>query len=132
MKNPIKTIKELFNKIFGSKSNEPTGKETAVGVPMNKKKRKYRKTPKKVSEMNNDEKTYHFLEQRAMWLSKHGYEIQLHLGKNDKKDPVMSPYRFMMIRLHKMSADGLKLNPKKVALRRLNKWGIDLNLYPGL
>jgi hypothetical protein len=87
------------------------------------------KLKKKVSEMTPEQKRFHFFEQRVLWLSKHGYAVQFHLGKNEKREKAPSHFRGMMKKIHKLTGDDQVL---KKGNRRFNRQGIDLSKYPTL
>jgi len=122
MKQLIKWLKSLFTKESAKIAPTTKPKQSALV--------KRSKMPKKVSEMSDYDKKFHFFEQRVLWLSKHGYESKVHLGKNPKPEKPLSHYRVMLNRIHKMRADGQVL--KNAVITKVNKYGIKVQRYPDL
>jgi len=120
----IDNIKEAFR--YDTKDEK-----RAKIAPTNKSKLFKRKDePKKVSEMSNYDKTFHFFEQRALWLAKHGYELKVHLGNDEKREKPKTHFRAMIDKLHKLRAKDKVLS--KVTITRVNKYGIKVQRYPDL
>lgn len=86
---------------------------------------------KKVSEMSQYEKNFHFLEQRALWLAKHGYALNVHIPSDPKPVKPKSHFKAMIDQCKKLSADG-KRDLKVKIKNGTNKYGIKIYQYKGL